>query len=77
MKWFVNGQPSDYGGGRSQDTIVPWIKKMSHPAVIELASQGDIDDLIEILNLFLTNSHATVVVGYFAKGINITHLIYI
>jgi len=33
LKWFVNGKPQDYEGGRTADTIVEWIEIMTGPAV--------------------------------------------
>ena len=31
LKWFVNGEPTDYNGGRTKDEIVNWINKRSGP----------------------------------------------
>jgi len=31
LKWFVNGEPSEYNGGRTKDEIVNWINKRSGP----------------------------------------------
>jgi len=31
LKWFVNGEPSDFNGGRTKDEIVNWINKRSGP----------------------------------------------
>jgi len=45
MKYFVNGKASDYGGGRTADTIVSWLKKRALPAVSELADQAAVDAL--------------------------------
>jgi protein disulfide-isomerase/protein disulfide-isomerase A1 len=36
IKWFVNGQDSEYDGGRTKDTIVDWVKQMTGPAVEEV-----------------------------------------
>ena len=33
LLWFVNGQKSDYKGGRTSETIVEWINKKTGPAV--------------------------------------------
>lgn len=31
LKWFVNGQPTDYNGGRTKKDIVTWINKRMGP----------------------------------------------
>jgi protein disulfide-isomerase A1 len=31
LKWFVNGEPQEYQGGRTKDEIVNWINKKSGP----------------------------------------------
>merc|ERR1719163_1233394 len=59
MKYFNGGEASEYGGGRSEDTIVSWIKKRELPAVSEITDQESLDKL--------TKSATIVVVGYFAK----------
>lgn len=33
LYWFINGEKSDYKGGRTADTIVSWINKRTGPAV--------------------------------------------
>lgn len=33
LLWFVNGQKSEYKGGRTEDTILSWISKKTGPAV--------------------------------------------
>ena len=33
LLWFVNGEKSDYKGGRTSETIVEWINKKTGPAV--------------------------------------------
>lgn len=36
LKWFVNGVPTEYNGGRTADEIVGWIRKKSGPASKEV-----------------------------------------
>ena len=31
LKWFVNGEPTEYTGGRTKDTIITWINKRMGP----------------------------------------------
>lgn len=33
LKWFVNGEPQEYSGGRDKDQIIEWVQSMSGPAV--------------------------------------------
>lgn len=57
LKWFTDGSASEYNGGRTDDTIVSWIKKRLGPATKTLASAKDHDDFVD--------SAEVVVVGYF------------
>ena len=41
LKWFVDGEPTDYTGGRTTDTIVSWINKRMGPPAKEVTG----DDL--------------------------------
>lgn len=59
MKYFIGGEASEYGGGRSEATIISWIKKRELPAVSELADADAITAL--------SKSDSIVLVGYFAK----------
>mmetsp|Transcript_5886 Transcript_5886/g.11652 ORF Transcript_5886/g.11652 Transcript_5886/m.11652 type:complete len:467 (-) Transcript_5886:35-1435(-) len=43
LKWFVNGEPMEYSGGRDEATIVSWIKKKTGPATTSVSSQAEID----------------------------------
>jgi protein disulfide-isomerase A1 len=45
LKWFVNGVPLEYTGGRTADTIVSWIKKKTGPATAKISSVEDLDKL--------------------------------
>ena len=42
LKFFRNGKPQDYSGGRTSAEIVNWIKKKSGPAAITLESEEDL-----------------------------------
>jgi protein disulfide-isomerase A1 len=45
LKWFVNGVPLEYTGGRTADTIVSWIKKKTGPATTKISSVEDLEKL--------------------------------
>lgn len=57
LKFFKNGKPLEYGGGRQADTIISWLKKKTGPPAREIVS-------VEELELFKSNN-TVVVVGYF------------
>jgi protein disulfide-isomerase A1 len=57
LKFFKNGSPSEYSGGRTEDTIVNWVLKKSGPAARTL------QNLEEIANFVGTQEVA--VVGHF------------
>jgi len=46
LKYFVNGEAADYGGGRTADTIVSWLNKRALPAVSELADEDAVKKLV-------------------------------
>ncbi|EKX50253.1 hypothetical protein GUITHDRAFT_85427 [Guillardia theta CCMP2712] len=56
LKWFVNGEPTDYEGGRTDDAIVTWIKKRMGPAAVQLNETSHLDDF--------KNKAEVVVVGF-------------
>ena len=46
MKWFVNGEPTEYKGGRTTSEIVTWINKRSGPPTRKV-SHEELDLAIE------------------------------
>jgi protein disulfide-isomerase A1 len=57
LKFFKNGKPQDYSGGRTADEIVNWLKKKSGPAAVTLETE---DDLLKV-----QEANDVVVVGVF------------
>jgi len=43
LKFFKGGNAKDYGGGRTADTIITWLKKKTGPAYQTLASAEDLE----------------------------------
>merc|ERR1712183_971738 len=41
LKFFKNGIPQEYSGGRTADTIVSWVEKKSGPAAKDLSSKEE------------------------------------
>ena len=52
MKWFVNGQPTDYTGGRVKDEIVKWINKRSGPPS-RLLTAAQLEETISSTNFLV------------------------
>lgn len=46
LKFFRNGRPSDYGGGRTEDAIVGWVRKHSGPAAKKVSTVEEADAVI-------------------------------
>jgi len=59
LKVFKNGDPQDYKGGRTEDTIVSYMRKLSGPPAKTLNTQEEIDAFIA--------EHKVAVVGYFKE----------
>lgn len=46
LKWFINGTPVEYNGGRTEDEIVNWINKKSGSAVKDLTEAAALEKFI-------------------------------
>jgi len=57
LKFFRNGEASEYGGGRTESEIVSWLTKKSSPVSKELASQEELDS-------FTSSRASTRIVAY-------------
>mmetsp|Transcript_20789 Transcript_20789/g.30787 ORF Transcript_20789/g.30787 Transcript_20789/m.30787 type:complete len:465 (-) Transcript_20789:26-1420(-) len=59
LKWFVDGEPSEYSGGRTKDEIVAWINKKTGPPAKDIADDA-------ALTNFKDSADVTVF-GYFSS----------
>lgn len=57
LKFFRNGKPSDYKGGRTSEEIVSWLHKRTGPAAVSV-------DKVETVKL-MTEKDDVFVVGFF------------
>jgi len=57
LKFFKNGIPQEYSGGRTADTIVSWVEKKSGPAAKDLSSKEEANAFVE--------ANKVVVIGFF------------
>ncbi|XP_075979273.1 protein disulfide isomerase [Anticarsia gemmatalis] len=53
LKFFRNGNPTDYSGGRQADDIVTWLKKKTGPPAIEVSSAEQAKELIGANNVIV------------------------
>jgi len=60
LKFFRNGKPSDYKGGRTASEIVNWLKKRTGPAAVPVDSVDTVKTMTEKEDVF--------VVGFFKVG---------
>lgn len=60
MKWFVNGEAREYGGGRTESTIISWIKKKVGDPATKLEDVAALEKIKE--------DNEVVVVGVFATA---------
>lgn len=58
LKFFRNGKPSEYSGGRTAEDLVKWLKKKTGPPALDLTTAEDAKKFKE--------SAPVVVVGFFA-----------
>jgi protein disulfide-isomerase A1 len=42
LKFFRNGQHSEYNGGRTEATIIAWLTKKLGPASVQVSSEAEI-----------------------------------
>jgi len=58
LKFFRNGKPMEYNGGRTADTIIAWVEKKTGPAAVTL-------DSVDAAKKFIEDNEIAVV-GFFA-----------
>jgi protein disulfide-isomerase A1 len=59
LKFYIDGTPIEYAGGRSSDEIIQWVKKKSGPAAQTLTNSDELkkfqsDNEVAVLGLFKT-----------------------
>lgn len=57
LKFFRNGTPIEYNGGREKDTIISWLEKKTGPPAKELETVADAEEFLK--------EHNVAVVGFF------------
>jgi len=66
LKFFMNGEPLEYGGGRTADEIISWLKKKSGPAAVTLTTVDELaklksDSEVAVVGLFKDMSGAAAI----------------
>ena len=57
LKYFRQGFPIKYNGGRQENMIIDWVEKMAQPPSIPLRSTEDVESFI--------NKHSVALIGFF------------
>ena len=52
LKFFRDGKPSEYNGGRTEPDIVSWLNKKSGPSAKDLASEEDLQHMKDANDVF-------------------------
>merc|ERR1739847_183507 len=60
LKFFKNGKPMEYNGGRTAETIITWVEKKTGPAAVTLADVDAAKKFVE--------DNEIAVVGFFAEA---------
>jgi protein disulfide-isomerase A1 len=55
LKWFRRGVVSEYSGGRTEKTIVEWVKKKTGPSAKTLSSREQVEEFTEGHDVSLTD----------------------
>lgn len=63
LKFFTEGKPRDYDGGREAADIVQWVKKRTGPPAVTVDTTGAVDKMMEEAD----ESKSMVVLGCFQK----------
>merc|ERR1712203_210974 len=60
LKFFKNGKPMEYGGGRTAETIISWVEKKTGPPAAALADADAVKAFVD--------GKTVAVVGFFAEA---------
>eukprot|EP00163_Fabomonas_tropica_P013914 TRINITY_DN2553_c0_g1_i1.p1 TRINITY_DN2553_c0_g1~~TRINITY_DN2553_c0_g1_i1.p1 ORF type:complete len:529 (+),score=222.24 TRINITY_DN2553_c0_g1_i1:125-1711(+) len=65
LKFFRNGKASEFGGGRTADDIVEWLKKKTGPAFVTV---NTVDEAQKFVDTSLDKKLEVAVIGFFPEG---------